>query len=255
MVYAHEVRWPVTLAMVLLLVPSYSGDGRRPLFAPGLRVTATPFVPKGGWPRRIGALEPIGALSLTANQSAFGGLSALALYRGQAILLSDGGLVVRVRIARGKMETLGTAELADGPETGWRRASRDTESLAVDPRTGRAWIGYERINMIWRYAGDFNTADAASYPVPMRRWGINSGAESLVGLNDGRFVAFREGGVREDGARAALLFDGDPALFDTPTSRLRYLPPPHSSPAMPPCCRTATCSSSIDDSTCRCGSK
>ncbi|MEH3103997.1 MAG: esterase-like activity of phytase family protein [Sphingomonas phyllosphaerae] len=231
MVYADRVRWPVTLAMVLLLVPPYSGDGRRPLFAPGLRITATPFVPQSGWPRRVGALEPIGALSLTANQPAFGGLSALALYRGQAILLSDGGLVVRLRIANGRLTTLGTAELADGPETGWRKSSRDTESLAVDPRSGRAWIGYERINMIWRYASDFNAADAASYPTLMRRWGINSGIESLVRLNDGRFVAFREGGIREDGVRAALLFDGDPALFDTPVARLRYRPPPHSSPS------------------------
>ena len=225
------MRWPITLALVLLLVPPWTGDGRRALFAPGLRVTATRFVPRGGWPRRIGALEPVGAVSLTANQRAFGGLSALALHRGQAILLSDGGLVVRLRIAGGTVSTLGTAELTDGPETGWRKASRDTESLVVDPHTGRAWIGYERINMIWRYAADLNHADAASYPLAMRDWGVNSSIESLARLNDGRFLAFREGGLWQDGARAALLFYGDPALYDTPNASLRYLPPPHHSPS------------------------
>ncbi|VXC86728.1 esterase-like activity of phytase family protein [Sphingomonas sp. 8AM] len=217
--------------MVLLLVPPFTGDGRRALFDPGLRLTATPFVPRGGWPPRIGALEPVGAVSLSANQRAFGGISALALHKGQAILLSDGGLVVRLRIAGDKLRTLGTADLSDGPETAWRKASRDTESLALDPQTGRAWIGYERINMIWRYAPDFEHADAASPPPAMRDWGVNSGIESLVRLNDGRFLAFREGGLWQNGARAALLFYGDPALYDTPAVPLRYRPPPHHSPS------------------------
>ncbi|MEH3120541.1 MAG: esterase-like activity of phytase family protein [Sphingomonas phyllosphaerae] len=231
MVYPTGVRWPITLAMTLLLVPPWTGGARRPLFDPGLRVTATPFVPRGGWPHRVGALEPVGAVSLSANQPAFGGLSALALHDGQAILLSDGGLVVRLRIAGHKLRTLGTAELADGPETAWQKASRDTESLALDPRTGQAWIGYERINMIWRYPHDFDHANAASPPLAMRDWGVNSSIESLVRLNDGRFLAFREGGLWQNGARAALLFYGDPALYDTPNAPLRYLPPPHHSPS------------------------
>lgn len=217
--------WCATLAMVLLFVPPWSGIPPRPLIRDGLIVSATRYVPAGGWPARVGALEPIGALSLSSNQHGLGGFSALALHRGQAILLTDGGLVVRLRIARGTIATLPGASLVDGPETGWQRASRDTEALVVDPADGHAWIGYERINTIWRYTADFAHAESAAYPPAMRDWGINTSIESLVRLGDGRFLALREGSMKRPGSRAALLFAGDPSFYDTPVAALRYLPP------------------------------
>ncbi|MDR6787285.1 hypothetical protein J2Y58_000626 [Sphingomonas sp. BE138] len=219
------MRWPVSLALVLLCVPPWSGEPRRPLFTPALRVVARPFVPAGGWPARIGALEPVGALTLSANEPEFGGFSALALHRGHAILLTDGGLVVRLRIAGDRLTTLRSESLDEGPETGWSKAARDTESLAVDAASGRAWIGYERINAIFRYTADFRHAQAAAYPPAMHDWGVNSSVESLVQLRDGRFLALREGRPRQIGSRPALIFAGDPAFHDTRVASARYLPP------------------------------
>ncbi len=212
--------------MVLLLVPSFSGAPQRLIFRRDLIVTAEPFVPDGGWPRRIGALEPVGAFTLSANQRGFGGFSALALHRGQMILLTDGGMLVRLRIAGGVVRTLPGRTLHDGPGTGWSKETRDTESMVVDPATGRIWIGYERANAIWRYAPGLARAEKWAAPTALRDWGVNSGAESLVRLRDRRFLALREGGLRQVGARAAALFDGDPASEVTVSHALRYLPPP-----------------------------
>lgn len=223
--YKGRVRGLTIILLVLLLVPSWSGEPRRVLFRRDLSVRATRFVPAGGWPARIGALRPVGALSLSARQPGFGGFSALALHRDDAILLNDGGNVVRLRIARGMVRTLPGSTLDNGPGTGWRKDSRDSESLVVDPASGRAWIGYERVNAIWRYAPGFGHAEAWSRPRAMRRWGENSGPEALVRLADGRFLALREGALRGSGPRAAALFDGDPARPGTRSATLRYLPP------------------------------
>lgn len=219
------MRWATIILSVLLFVPSWSVEPRRLLFRRDLVVTATRFVAEGGWPARVGMLQPIGALSLTANQPGFGGFSALALHRGQAILLNDGGNVVRLRIRGGVLSTEAVATLADGPGTGWRKESRDSESMVVDADSGRVWVGYERVNEIWRYAPGLTRGEAWSRPAAMRDWGKNSGAESLVRLADGRFLALREGWINATGPRAAALFAGDPADPATPVSNLRYLPP------------------------------
>ncbi|KTT74691.1 esterase-like activity of phytase family protein [Sphingomonas endophytica] len=219
------MRWPIALMMTVLLVPPWSGEPRRALYRHDLTVRATRFVPPGGWPRRIGVLRPVGAVVLSADQAGFGGFSALALHRGQAVLLTDGGLVVRLRIAGGTVRTLPGSMLDDGPETGWRRQARDTESMVVDPASGRTWIGYERVNEIWRYASGLAHAEGWARPAAMRGWGENSGPESLVRLVDGRFLTLREGGLRQVGARPALLFAGDPTQPGTAVATLRYLPP------------------------------
>lgn len=225
------MRWAAILLLVLVLVPAWTGEGRRGLFRPDLVVSAAPFAPPGGWPARIGMVRPIGALALSANQPGFGGFSALAVHRDQAILLSDGGNIVRLRIAGGTVRTMSVATLRDGPDTGWRKQTRDTEAMAIDPVTGCAWVGYERVNEIWRYAPGFTHAEAWTRPAALRRWGENSGAETLVRLADGRFLAVREGWIRDRGARPAVLFAGDPTRPGVAVAGLRYLPPPGFSPS------------------------
>lgn len=221
------MRRPIAaLLLVMLLVPTWSAEPPRAMFRGDLTVTATRYTPPGGWPRRIGALEPIGAVSLHADQPDFGGFSAIALYGGQAILVSDIGQVVRLRFDAGRwLTTFPVGGLRDGPGTGWRKESRDAEALAIDPAMGRGWIAYERANEIWRYASDLDHAEAFRRPVEMRDWGRNTGPESLARLPDGRFLALREGEVKQVGARPALLFDGDPSDPATRIRRLRYLPP------------------------------
>ncbi|MEH3037605.1 MAG: esterase-like activity of phytase family protein [Sphingomonas adhaesiva] len=218
------MRWFVVLLLVLVLVPDWTGEARLPVVRRDLSVEARGFVPAGG-ARRAGVLVPVGALSLRSSDPAFGGFSSLAIHRGAAVLLSDGGNVVRLTIRRGRIAAAG-ADLADGPGTGWDKRSRDTESLAIDPASGRLWIGYERANAIWRYTPDLARGDGHVAPPLMRDWGRNSGPETLVRMDDGRFLTLREGVMDARRPRPAVLFDGDPVATGTRAARLFYRPPP-----------------------------
>lgn len=225
----------MSILLVLVFVPGWTGIDRLPLLSREVVVDAAAFVPSGGWPRRVGALTPIGAVRLSASDPAFGGFSALSVSDGQATLLSDGGNYVRIAINGNRLSTLDGGPLPHGPGTGWAKESRDTESLALDPRSGAAWIGYERANAIWRYSADLRRAEAHRAPAAMRDWPMNGGAESLARLNDGRFVAIgeqaRDSKARGDNARRGLIFSGDPTAATTRVARFRYRPPRGYSPS------------------------
>lgn len=221
------MKWPLSIALVLALVPGWSGTDRLPIIAANAVVHAAAYVPNGGWPRRIGALTPIGAVRLWSRDPAFGGFSALAVANGEVTLLSDGGNYVRVAISGNHLLTRAAGALPDGPGTGWAKESRDTESLAIDPASGRAWIGYERANAIWRYSADLRRVEAHATPAAMHEWPMNGGAESMARLRDGRFVVISEQ-ARAKGKgrlRQALIFSGDPTMQGTQVERFRYRPP------------------------------
>lgn len=225
------MRWLWSLLILLFLVPTWTGEPRLPLYRPVMTVTASRYVPEGGWPRRVGLLAPVGGVTLTSRDPAFGGFSALALWRGRAVLLSDGGNVIALRIAGTHLQRIAATALRDGPMTGWERDMRDSESLVIDRATGRAWVGFERANALWRYAPGFVAAEAWRAPPEMRDWGTNNGPEAMVRLNDGRFLVFREGWLKQRGPRDALLFDGDPASSATALTKLSYEPPSGYSPS------------------------
>jgi hypothetical protein len=220
----------VSIVAVLLIVPQWSGDERLPLIAPAPIVTAHGYVPRGGWPRRIGALEPVGALTLSSEDAAWGGFSAIALRGGRAILLSDGGNLVSFAIGGGRIEQARGHVLHEGPGIGWERWDRDSESLALDPARGTAWVGYENHNQIWRYAADFARAQGAARPRAMRSWVTNQGAESLVRLRDGRFIAIAER-KPDRRTRHAVLFSGDPTRRGTRAARFLIVPPDRYDPS------------------------
>lgn len=213
------------MALPLALVPTWSGEPQLARLGPHVVVHARGWAPAGGWPKRIGRLEPVGAVTLTADDPAFGSFSAIALWRGQAILLSDNGNFVRIAIRGRTLRTLGSGYLPGGPGTGWSKLDRDSESLAIDPATGRLWAGFERANAIFRYAPRFARWEAWTAPAPMRSWRTNSGAESLARLPDGRFVALSEGGDWKKREWPAVLFSGDPTAPGTRVHRFRYRPP------------------------------
>lgn len=212
-----------------MLVPPWMGEPRLPLLAPDVVVRATRFVPSGGWPSRIGALRPVGAIVLDAmdryRHPAFGGLSAVVADRGALTLLGDGGTFVRIAIRGGRMATLASGNLPGGPGTGWSKTDRDSESLAIDPATGQLWVGFERANMIWRYASGFTRAERWAAPRGMRTWSRNSGAESLVRFNDGRFLVLPEGTDRKWRVWRGLLYRGDPTAPGAKPALFGYLPP------------------------------
>ncbi|MBB3347477.1 esterase-like activity of phytase family protein [Sphingomonas sp. BK069] len=219
------MRWFLSLLAVLLLVPGWTGEARLPVLSPDATVRARWLAPAGGWPRRIGLLQPVGALALSSDDHAFGGYSALALRGDEAVLLSDGGQFLRLSIAGRHLRKRAIVTLREGPGTGWMKEDRDSESLVLDRTTGFVWIGYERVNAIWRYAPDLQHALGAVAPRPMRYWGANTGPESLVRLNDGRFLVIQEGWRGMIEPRNALLFDGDPTVSGDYGRPLHYRPP------------------------------
>jgi hypothetical protein len=85
-----------------------------------------------------------------------------------------------------------------------------------------AWIGFERLNQVWRLERPSWRAGAHAAPPAMRDWPDNRGAEAMVRLADGRFLVFAEGRGR---GGPALLFAGDPAVAGTGVEGFRYRPP------------------------------
>lgn len=225
---------------VLLLVPGWTGESRLALLGDRPQLTATPVALDPSDPTRVrlGALTYLGGVALRSRDPAFGGYSALAV-RHEAdgdrfTLLSDGGNVVGFTMGGDwQPRRLRFLNLPAGPGTGWEKRDRDTESLAIDPVSGRLWVGFENHNAIWRYAAGFVRAEAQRQPPEMARWPDNGGPESLARLPDGRFVVLAE--TRHVAAadwhgperarresRVALLFPGDP-IATTP-QRFAYMP-------------------------------
>ncbi|QKR98714.1 esterase-like activity of phytase family protein [Sphingomonas sp. CL5.1] len=215
----------LSVAAALLLVPGFAGIDPLVRLAPGAVVRLDRYVPDGGWPARIGRLEPVAVVTIDSAAPGFGGFSALALTDGRATLLSDAGNWLRLRIAGGRVVSSETGALGAGPGRGWTKEDRDSESLAIDPASGRAWVGFERANAIWRYDPSLRRGEAQRAPGEMADWWGNSGPESLARLPDGRFVVIAERGRKAGPLRPALLFSGDPAEAATRVVRFAYRPP------------------------------
>jgi hypothetical protein len=232
---------PVAFSVILLVlggVPSWSGEERLPLLGrraqiDAARVDLDPRDPKR---TRVGGLVFLGGVRLTSRDPAFGGFSALHVRGDRFTLLSDGGNIVRFRMGTDwQPYGLAFANLPGGPGIGWDKRDRDSESLAVDPATGRAWVGFENSGAIWRYAPGLARAQAQAVPRGMGSWSDNGGPESLAWLSGGRFVAISESspvparawnGTRRARLRSrdARLFFGDPTAGRTPRARFAYVP-------------------------------
>lgn len=198
---------------VLLLLPSWSGEERLPLWGrhPVLKSRAVALGPAGE--RRAGRLTYVGGIQLLSSDPGFGGYSALSLQGDRFTLVSDGGLTLGFRLtSQLKPWQPRFGELPDGPGSGWRKLDRDSEGLAIDPATGRAWVSFERYNMIWRYAPDLRRAEGFIQPRAMRDWPLNSGPEAIARLRDGGFLVFSEGEGVRGGGWMALRFAGDPLV-------------------------------------------
>lgn len=173
---------------------------------------------------RLGPLLYLGGWQLGSDNPRFGGISAIHVDAGRVTALSDAGTLIRFPLPRGSSSVAGTIDgLPDAPGSEAVKSDRDTESMIV--AGGRAWIGFERRNAIWRYDPQSWRSDARARPEAMRRWPKNSGAEGMVRLPDGRFLVFSEGAPGAGGASQVLLFDGDPAVAGTEAAVLGYRAP------------------------------
>jgi hypothetical protein len=216
---------PAALAALLLLATFAPVAPPPPDPPPAVSlVRAGPVPLDPSWPGRIrlGRLAFLGGWRLASNDRRFGGLSAMKVEGGAVLAFSDAGWMIRFPLpgARSPMKAL-IGPLPEGPGSPRRKSARDIESMWTDGR--EAWIGFERLNEIWRFERPSWKATAHFGPAAMRDWPSNRGSEAMVRLGDGRFLIFSEGRGR---GSPALRIAGDPALGDVPTEVLRYRPPP-----------------------------
>lgn len=217
------------ILLLLLTIGSFSGEAHRPILNMRIpaRIEMRPVILKHDEPslRRVGELTFLGGWQLDSSDPAFGSYSALVFDGGRFTAISDAGGVLSFAMdARDRIIEPRFGDLAQGPGRGLEKIDRDAESLAVDPVTGRLWVGYEHWNAIWRYAPGFGRAEASTRPAAMQSWPNNGGAEAMVRLRSGQFLVFSEAGDGPGSSRAALLFPGDPTGPATPVL-FGYKPP------------------------------
>jgi len=219
----------VPILLFLLTIGSFSGEAHRPI--PNLRIPAQiemrPVILKHDDPslRKVGGLIYLGGWQLDSRDLAFGSYSALVFDGTRFTAISDaGGILSFAMDGQDRIVDARFGDLAQGPGRGLEKIDRDAESLAIDPSTGRLWVGYEHWNAIWRYAPAFTHAEASVRPAAMQEWPDNGGAEAMVRLRSGRFLVFSEAGDGPGSSRAVLLFPGDPTISGTPIL-FGYAPP------------------------------
>lgn len=222
----------LAILLVLVLAPDWSAEPRLPLYDGVPKVAFSRVVLDESDPARtrVGALTYLGGIRLGSDDPAFGGFSAMHVASKRFMLLADGGLGYSFTMGADLVPRAARFwSVPDGPGSGWSRSDRDSESLAVDPATGRAWVGYEHANAIWRYAPGLTRAEAHRAPRAMRDWPLNGGAETLVRLRSGSFLAISESkGGR--GGRMAVAFDRDPTDRKARSFVFAYRPPAGYSP-------------------------
>jgi len=223
------MRLALLLSVLLMLTPTASGIEPRPVLGDRPEIRAEPVLLDASDPGRVrvGALTYLGGLALTSRDPAFGGFSAMRVMGDRFTLLSDGGNIVDFRMGPDwQPRDIRFADLP-GPGTGAIKRHRDSESLTWDPRTGRAWVGFENRNAIWRYDATLARPERNVQPVAMADWSIAGGAEAMVRLRDGAFIVFSETarpkGLRD--ARIVLRFAGDPTETKGAPLSFAYLPP------------------------------
>lgn len=219
----------LSILLILLFVPSWSGDQRLALLPAKVEMAAHRAMLDPRDPKRVklGGLTFLGGVYLTGPAPAFGGFSAMIVAGDHFTVLSDGGNIVSFRMgADWQVREPRFAELPDGPGRGWQKSERDSESLARDPATGRLWLGFERANEIWRFAPGFARAEAHAAPRAMAEWPENGGAESLVRLRDGSFIVLAEDAdAGHETVKQGLWFAGDPTQPKQRGFAFGYRPP------------------------------
>jgi hypothetical protein len=158
----------------------------------------------------LGPFELVGAWHMTLGSDKFGGYSALVALPDQRLLaVADNGRFLTFMPPGGRPYKPHIGALLSDPHN--EKRSVDSESATRDPKTGTIWLGLEYINAIVRIGPHWMETGRVRPPA-MASWPTNSGAEAMVRLKDGRFIALSEG-AREwiwPHRHPGVLFAGDP---------------------------------------------
>ncbi|HEX8445053.1 MAG TPA: esterase-like activity of phytase family protein [Sphingomonas sp.] len=214
------------LVLPLLLLAHGASD--RAVYDPAGPIYATPIALDQDAPGavRVGRLRFLRGWVLHSPNIAFGGLSTMiANDAGRFVAVGDTGTIFRFGMDdRG---TVGPSSIRDLPGTLPEKRLNDTESMTIDPATGRIWIGYEVRNIVRRFDPAVRRITADLAPAAMRDWPSPTGPESMERLSDGRFVILSENAPVDGVPRGkqALLFAGDPTDPATVVTRFTYRAP------------------------------
>jgi hypothetical protein len=177
--------------------------------------------------KKVGALTFLSAWELRSNNSSFGGISGVVATGGNRfIALSDAGTLIGFTVgASRKLEDSFIADLVgtSGDDVDYR--DRDSEGMAYDPASGRIWISYEARHAIRRFPPSLSRIDGVKRLTFTQGWKANGGVETIVRLNDGRFLIIAETHERPDGSNSAYLFSGDPVEPGTQVTQFGYRAP------------------------------
>ena len=202
-----------------------------PVVPERMDITSTPVSLQTDGPSRTraGQLTLLQGWKLTSRASQFGGWSALHVDGDRFTAIGDYGSVLRFRLTRfGRATKARIDPLPAGCGRVDDKRERDSESLTT--ASDGWWVGYEVDNRLCKVTPDFSRALALRRPAGMANWREQAGAEAILQLADGRFLAFAERAPKDVTQRPLLVFAGDPADPKTPVSTRSYIPPPGYSP-------------------------
>ncbi len=154
-----------------------------------------------------------------ANNLTFGGFSAmLALGDDTLRTFSDRG--TRFTLTEPDKPSTVRNVVRQLVEPGRAYELWDIESATRDPESGTYWLGFENVHTVHRFtiASEVDGLRDLDDEVD---WEVNSGAEAMVRLDDGRFVILPEGKTE------GLIFAGDPVAGVKPES-FTYASPAYS---------------------------
>ena len=149
----------------------------------------------------VGRLRYRGGLHLRAQDSRFGGLSALGISADgrRLVALSDGGHRFSARLVydragnlAGLRDTdLGSLAGLDGRPLS-SKADGDAESMAPGVE-GEIIVAFEQRHRLWRYRPGVTVPEPLPEPAEMSYLPFNNGVEALTLLADGSLLALSEG--------------------------------------------------------------
>jgi hypothetical protein len=219
----------ITRLLPILLLASLAVGGVRTTYpSTSQNIALKPLMldPAHSGPRRVGDLIFLNAWELGSDNEDFGGISALtALSDGRFVGVSDAGTLVGFGLNNDdRADRPFISPLPDSRGAGATYKDRDSEGITHDLDNGQFWVSYEVNHAIRRFSRSFARSTGIVRPMEMQGWPGNKGAECIIRLSDGRFVAISES-LEDDDTHQALLFSGDPVEPGTNITPFHYRPP------------------------------